>query len=984
MATKRLCLFGGFRLEEHSELLWDGERSCSLRPKTFAMLRYLLARRGELVSKAELLSVLWPGVRVDEAALAVCVHELRHVLRDEARSPRFIETSHRRGYRFIAEIKLLESGEQPAALDESAQAPDAPMVGRHAQIDLLKNAWALALAGKRQVMFISGEPGIGKTALIDAFRAIIRRRAELVWGTGQCIEQYGERSAYLPVLEALEQMAHRSPEVRRVLRARAPSWLAHLPGLIDPHDGEVVRLAAAGAGHKRMMREMAESLELLAATRPMVLVLEDLHAGDRSTVNLISYLTRRREPARLMVIGTYRSTERTRPGLWLKDQIQELRVHRPCQELRLGLLSEAAVTEFLRLRMRKDTVPLGLAEQVFRRTEGNPLFMTALIEHLLAHNGTSNGGSNGAAELTRMLPRTVRQVIERQIEQLPLRDRRVLEVASVAGMEFSAAQVQAGLASGVAGRIDEIEARCEELAHHTSFLDSRGVAQWPDDTVAARFAFRHSLYREVLYDSMGAARRGQAHLRIGRRMEIAYGDRTNEIAAELAMHFENGGDNYRCVGYLTRSAEIALGRSAEHEAADAAKRGLALLKDVRSRPQELRLRVILGTALMSQFGFGAPEVAAAYRRARTLIEQLGHRPGLAPVLLGIAKFHVVRRELNQAQELTGQCLRLAQDRNDTALALAALATMAGIFYSRGRYADCLGHASQAIQLHDPRNSPSDAVVYGLDSGILARLYTGLALWHLGYPDRARKQARQAVALGQQLGHSHTWSMALAAEALVHGACRDWAGLERCAEKLGSLTEEKEIRFWHGWATFYRGQVLAGQGRLAEGRALMRQANVELEASGADPHHGQFLCLVAEVAGRSADSHTGLRVVSQSLTTAVRTGCLLDEPELHRIAGLLTLNGHGREFNGNGREPGRPTGVEAKAEASFVRAIEAARRLGAKSYELRAVMDLCRLWRSRGKIAAAHRMLSETYNWFTEGFDTGDVKEARVLLEELGS
>jgi predicted ATPase len=564
-----------------------------------------------------------------------------------------------------------------------------------------------------------------------------------------------------------------------------------------------------------------------------------------------------------------------------------------------------------------------------------------------------------------------------------VRDQRVLEVASVAGIEFSAAQIVAALPSGASDRSDRVEAHCEELARHTPFLDSRGVAHWPDGTIAARYAFRHSLHREVLYGRLGPVRRSHTHQRVGRRMETAYQDRTDEIAGELAVHFEHGGDFYRSAKYLARSAEIALSRSAGHEAIAAAKKGLALLKSVGdgapSRQQELRLQIILGTALMAQFGFGAPATARAYSRAGELIEQLREAPALAPVLLGIAKFHIVRKELSQAQDLTEQSLRLAQDGDDAALALAAHATLAAISYDRGQFTDCLSHANQALQLHDLRKSQSDAVVYGLDSAVVARIYAGLSLWMMGFPDQARSQTRQAVARGQELGHSHTWSMALAAEASVRAFCRDWSALHRCAEELNSLTAEKEIRFWHAWATFYRGQVLAGQGELAEGLALMRQANAKLEASGADSSRGQLFCLAAELSARSANPQAGLRLVSDAFTMAHQTGYRLDEAEWHRLAGVLTLGCHGRRY-------GRPSAAEAyaKAEACFLRAIETSRNQGAKSYELRAIMDLCRLWCRQGKTEAARRILSEAYNWFTEGFNTGDLKEARSLLAQPAS
>lgn len=291
--------FPPFWLDEGAARLWEGGEHRPLRRKTFALLHYLVTHAGQLASKDDLLAEGWPDVTVNEIALAVCIHELRQVFGDDAEAPRFIETAHGSGYRFVAPVTI--SHGHADAQRRSAPRINAPqvVVGRERDLSLLLEAWKLALEGARQVIFVGGEPGIGKTALVDHFLSIVAQSGPVLIGRGQCVEQYGEGEAYLPILEALGRMCHGAGggEMRDVLRRLAPSWFAQMPGIVDATEAQAIQLQAARSTGPRMLREMAEALEFIAATRPVIVVCEDLHAGDRSTVELIDYLARRRGAA---------------------------------------------------------------------------------------------------------------------------------------------------------------------------------------------------------------------------------------------------------------------------------------------------------------------------------------------------------------------------------------------------------------------------------------------------------------------------------------------------------------------------------------------------------------------------------------------------------------------------------------------------------------------------------------------------------------
>src|SRR5213593_698132 len=311
--------FDPFCLDLSNECLWEGTQAIKLRPKAFAVLDYLLGHPGRLVTKEELLNAVWPGTFIGEAVLKVAIRQIREALGDDPTSPRFIETAHRRGYRFIGPIA--ESGQTPAKQQEirsnnrvsgsPLRAADSPrrVVGRDEALSRMRSWLAKMLGGERQIVFVTGEAGIGKTALVDTFARSIASDRSIRIGRGQCLEQYGTSEAYLPVLEAIGRLCREQRQVADVLRAHAPMWLLQMPSLVSASDREVLSREVSGATRERMLREMGEALEALTTDLPLVLILEDLHWSDYSTLDLISYMARQRHPARLMLIGTYRTVE---------------------------------------------------------------------------------------------------------------------------------------------------------------------------------------------------------------------------------------------------------------------------------------------------------------------------------------------------------------------------------------------------------------------------------------------------------------------------------------------------------------------------------------------------------------------------------------------------------------------------------------------------------------------------------------------------
>ena len=634
VGNEKRIIFDPFCLDLANECLWRGSQAIKLRPKAFAVLNHLLGRPGQLVTKEELLNAVWPETFVGDAVLKVTIRQLREALDDDPKSPRFIETAHRRGYRFIGQIA--ESEQMPAADQEIAsnkavsasplRAADSPLgvVGRDEALSRMRSWLEKMLGGERQIVFVTGEAGIGKTALVDTFARSIASDRSIRIGRGQCLEQYGTSEAYLPVLEAIGRLCREQGQVVDVLRAHAPMWLMQMPSLVSASDRELLSREVFGATRERMLREMGEALEALTADLPLVLILEDLHWSDYSTLDLISYLARQRQAAQLMLIGTYRTVELIVSGHPLKAVKQELLAKQQCEELPLEYLSEDAVAKYLSLRFPTNRFPAELAGLIHERTEGNPLFMVNVVDYLVDEKiiAEYEGHWQLQVELDEVelgVPENIRHLIEKHIERLSEKEQRVLEGASVVGMDCSAVAISAGLDEDVI-KIEEV---CDGLAQRHHFLFPAYLADLPDGTITPRYRFIHALYLDVLYKRVALTRRSQIHGRIGERGEIIYGDRVGEIAAELAVHFEQARDLTRAAKYLQLAAENAIRRFAYQEAVRLSRRGLELLErlpDTAERAeQELCLQLTLGMPLIATEGYAAsgcgqrvPESPRAY------------------------------------------------------------------------------------------------------------------------------------------------------------------------------------------------------------------------------------------------------------------------------------------------------------------------------------------------------------------------------------
>ena len=441
-------VFHTFRLDAANHCLWQGVQRVSLAPKAFDVLRYLVENADRLVTQEEILEALWPETYVNPEVVKKYVLSIRKVLGDQTDKPAFIATFPRRGYRFIAPI-----------LDETENLPKAAgsistqtgILGREDELSQLHNWLNQALGGDRQTVFITGEPGIGKTTIVQAFLERASQASFLVV-RGQCLEHYGAAEPFLPVLDGFSRLLRSSggTQALDILRHQAPMWLAQMPSLISQSERDVLQAHVAGSSRERMLREMAGAIESLTSLTPLLLVLEDLHWSDYSTLDLVSYLSRRNDSAQLMIVGTYRPVDVILNDHPLKSVKRELQAHNLCRELPLEYLAEDVVAQYLAERFPRHQLPSSLRRTIYQRTEGNPLFMVTLLDYLCTENMIFEDEGIwklrvDLSEVERGVPGNLRQLIEKQIERLSPDERIVLEAASVAGTECSSTASSAGL-----------------------------------------------------------------------------------------------------------------------------------------------------------------------------------------------------------------------------------------------------------------------------------------------------------------------------------------------------------------------------------------------------------------------------------------------------------------------------------------------------------------------------------------------------------
>jgi predicted ATPase len=573
---------------------------------------------------------------------------------------------------------------------------------------------------------------------------------------------------------------------------------------------------------------------------------------------------------------------------------------------------------------------------------------------------------------------TVQGVLTARIDRLAAAEKALLHQLAVIGRQFPLSLVH-----------QVVTQPEEELYRLLASLQRKEFLYEQPAFPEVQYLFKHALTQEVAYGTVLQERRKALHEKTAQAIEALFHSRLEDHYSELAHHYSRSGNTQKAVEYLQLAGQQAVQRSAYAEAINHLTTALELLQTLPDAPertqQELVLQIALGVPLRATKGFTAPEVESTYTRAWELCRQIGETPQLFPVLVGLWGFYYGRAKYQTARELGEQCLTLAQRLQDPALLVPSYGALGVTLRLLGEFAPARAYLEQGIALYDPQQHRSLAFLYGVDPGVDCLSSAALVLWQLGYPEQALKRSHEALTLAQELSHPFSLGLALVMAGLLHQLRREGQATQERAEAAMTLSTEQGFAEWLGGGSLLRSWALAEQGQREEGITQMHQALAAMQAVGIEVARAAFLAPLAEAYGKAGQAEEGLTVLAEALAIVDRTGERIYEAELYRLKGQLTLQKFqvsGSKFQVENSLGSRVQSLESEAEECFLKAIEIARKQQAKSLELRAVVSLARLWQQQRKQKDAHQILAEVYGWFTEGFDTKDLQEAKALLEAL--
>jgi predicted ATPase/class 3 adenylate cyclase len=841
-----------------------------------------------------------------------------------------------------------------------------PLVGREQEIALLLERWGQVKEGSGQVVLLSGEAGIGKSRLVQVLTDHVATEPQ-AWLTPCQCSPYYQNTALYPMIDVLERVA------LRFEREEAPEQkLRKLEGFLVQYGlplAEAVPLFAALLSlpltddyapltlsperqKQQTLQALLTILLRIAAQQPVLFIMEDLHWVDPTTLEFLGLLVDQGPTARLLTLLTFRP-DFSPP--WTG------RAH--LTQMTLPRLPRRQAVEMTGRVAHGKALPPEVVAQVVAKTDGVPLFVEELTKMVL-ESGLLQAQEDRYALAGPLpplaIPTTLHDSLMARLDRLAT-VKALAQLGATLGREFAYELLQA---------VSPWDERTLQQGLHqlvaAEFLYQQGLPP------QATYRFKHALIQDAAYQSLLKSTRQQYHQRIAQVLEAHFPETVETQPEWLAHHYTEAGLAEHAIPYWQRAGQQASDRSAHLEAISHVTTGIALLKTLPETPartqQSLTLHLALGASLQMTKGHAAPEVERAYTQARALCQQVGETPELVPVLLGLWRFYVVRLQLHTARELGDTLLRLAQHADDPALAVIAHYTLGTTWLNFGALPAARTHLEEGITRYTLDQRRALVFRMGHDPGVGCRLHASMTLWLLGYPEQALARLHDALALAHALSHPYSLAYARCWAAMVSQVRPDVPAVYEHAEAAVALSTEQGFTLWVAWGTSLRGWALAMQGQDEEGAAQVRQGIAAWRATGAALYVPYLCTVLADVSAHLSHPADGLQALAEAHTLVEQHEERWWEAEVHRLRGVLLL-----------RQTETP---HAEAETWLQRALDVARRQEAKSLELRAAMSLGRLWQQQGKRMEARELLAPIYGWFTEGFDTADLQEAKALLEAL--
>ena len=950
--------FAAFELDEaNARLLCDG-KPVALAPTPFALLCALARQPGSLLTKHALLDQVWGHQFVSESVLKTAISDVRTVLDDDPRHPRFIETVSRRGYRFIAATAAIPTASAVQAIAPGIGLQTSSFIGRLDALATLRRAWEAACGGRRAIVWIAGEPGIGKTTLIDHFVASL---GDIACARGQCVEHYGAGEPYLPVLEALAELCRRDSTVPALLRSVAPAWLLQLPWLCTADERDALRRELAGASPDRMLREAGEAFDRYAERRPLLLVTEDLHWSDRSTIQLIDYIARRRGGAQLMWLASFRLAEVVALDHPLNSLRHELRLHGLCEEIVLDPFSESEVADFVAQRSPALAGDEAFVRALHERTDGLPLFVAAVTSDVTARTAQDGADAAVALQVANLaVPENLAAIIDHYIAKLDDDQRALLSAAAVCGVEFRA---------GTVSEVLELDATavgdaCDRLARGQLWLAASRAAD-ASDSPEKPYSFRHALFRQVLYERTAVAMRVQLHRKVGVALERERAAGVAVAAAELAMHFERGRDPMPCLRYYAEAAEDALAHLSPAETMALTERALGLLQQALEGTErdalEIGLATLRGIAATHVLGFGL-EAKAAFERAYSLLREVPRHRMLGRLLHGLGLVSCLRTDYAEALAVAERAEAFSSATKDPALLLTACIVHGEVDQRQGRSLTSRTWIERGLALAESLDfAPGETFIADPQVTLLGML--GPPLFHLGLVDQARARLQQAYARARQLGQPMARLVAIWYAALVEVRLGNAARVAALADEMRALVDEFALAQGRIASHWFRGWADARLGQPREGYRRIREAYEENTRLGMLAGGSEVRGYAAEALLLTGDLDAAQRELEGALQFANEHAERVYLPQLLLIEAAIA----------------RARGDAGRAQTAVRAAVAEARAQEAPWLELISLLELCK---SDGATSKDRRALAALVEQLPEAADTTAVATARALLDNI--
>jgi len=956
--------FDNYELDEANARLTGSGQVIPLPPKAFSLLCALTRQPGKLLTKDKLLDEVWGHRYVSESVLKSTISQLRIALADDPRKPRYIETASRRGYRFVFPVLQRQEVEAVPPLPTTTYVAELPsLTGRVDAFATLRAAWSDAENGRRQIVWLVGDAGVGKTTLLESFLLYAaEHHAYAQVAVGQCIEEYGSGEPYLPVLEGLAELCRKDPTLPQLLRSTAPGWFLQMPWLCGESERIALQQGLAGASQERMLREFGEFLEVFTHERPLLLVTEDLHWSDHATVRLIDHIARRRGTARLMWIATFRLTEIVATDHPMKSLRNELRLHQLCNEILLDPFSEQELADYLCNRFPGIPIAESVVRALHRHTDGLPLFVVAVVDDLAGQGFFDRAQVDVAADLPMAwgIPDTLAGVMEKQIARLPDGTVAVLEAASVCGMEFAADLVAEVLEQSLTW----VTECCEHLVRQQSWIRYLGFLDSNDNAPSARFGFNHSLYRHVFYWRISAFRRIQLHRRIARAMESSRNRGLQITAAELARQYEAGQDWIPALKHYVQAATSAYRQQALADVVTLTAHALTLL-DHCTEPEvrlgiELALVATRAAALGQSLGMAAKDTVEAFERARSLATKLPDPAPYVMELSGIGWIFFVRGEYTSVHAVADYIGSVAGQQNGVHLQVAAISLRSAALLHQGQLQLALEGFKCALALLPSANQQMLVGRSFLDMEVALRSRLGQTLAHLGYVDQARDEIHRAMARATALDNPFSTMIAIFYAGVLEMGLESPDRSLQFGEKMESCVHKYHFTQGEGLWRLIKGWSVASLGDISAGLALLEESYRFHEEQNLYSGISSVLAQAADIAITGGQFDRASEWLDKADKIVGQTGERLFLPDLLLAQARLKIQ----------------QGETGEACQLLRKAIDEARFQTAAWLELKVLVTLCSLDCSTEKDRA---QLARVRQQVAEGADTVLISRADRLI-----